>query len=67
MKNPKRKINYREHEDPAGEQFPDISGAASANDLTGLMYKAPLDQEEWDSYQELYPMAIPKNRPPEGK
>lgn len=66
MKNPKRKINYREHEGPE-EQFPDIPGAASATELTGLMYRAPTDQEEWDSYQELYPMAIPKNKPAEKK
>ena len=31
MEKPKRKIDYREHEEPAGEQFPDISNVASAN------------------------------------
>ncbi len=61
MKKPKRKIDYREHEEPK-EQFPDISNVASANECTGLMYKAPADQEEWDSYQELSSMAIPREK-----
>lgn len=49
MEKPKRKIDYREHEEPAGEQFPDISNVASANECTGLMYKTPKDGEEWES------------------
>ncbi len=62
MEQPKRKIDYREHEEPAGEQFPDISNVASANECTGLMYKTPKDGEEWESYQELSSMAIPKKK-----
>ncbi len=65
MEKPKRRIDYREHEDPAEGRFPDISNVASASECTGLMYKAPADQEEWDSYQELSPMAIPRKKHPE--
>jgi hypothetical protein len=65
MKKPKQKIDYREHEEPPAEQFPDISDVASASECTGLMYKAPRDQEEWDNYQELSSMAIPRKKSPE--
>lgn len=61
MEKPKRRIAYHEHEEPL-EQFPDISNVASASECTGLMHKSPQDQEEWDSYQELSSMAIPKDR-----
>ena len=40
--------------------FPEISGTASAMECTGLMYKPPVDMEEYESYQELYGMEIPK-------
>lgn len=39
MEKPKRRIDYREHEDPAEGRFPDISNVASASECTGLMYK----------------------------
>ena len=67
MEKPKRRIDYREHEDdePRQDQFPEISNVASASECTGLMYKAPADQEEWDSYQELSSMAIPRKKHPE--
>lgn len=32
MKKPKQKIDYREHEEPPAEQFPDISDVASASE-----------------------------------
>ncbi len=63
MEKPKRRIDYREHEDPAEGRFPDISNVASASECTGLMYKAPADQEEWDSYQELSSRALPSKNP----
>ena len=62
MKKPKGRIAYHEHEEPSGERFPDVSNVASASECTGLMHKSPQDQEEWDSYQELSSMAIPKDR-----
>lgn len=63
MPNPKRKIDYREHQEPSQEFFPDISNVASVNECTGLMYKAPKDPEEWESYQQLSSMAIPRKKP----
>jgi len=65
MKKRKRKINYHEHEELARAKFPDISNVASASECTGLMHKSPQDQEEWENYQELSPMAIPRDRHPE--
>ena len=61
----KPKIDYHEHDTPRRDQFPAISNVASANECTGLMYKAPADQEERDSYQELSSMAIPRKKHPE--
>lgn len=62
MAKKRRKIQYHEHEAPEQEGFPDISNVASANECTGLMYKSPRNQDEWDSYQQLSSMAIPQNQ-----
>ena len=56
----KKSIEYHEHDTPKEENFPDISGVASANECTGLMYKTPVSDGEWESYQELSSMEIPK-------
>lgn len=40
--------------------FPDITSTASATECTGLMYKPPVNREEYESYQELSGMEIPK-------
>lgn len=58
MKKPKQKIAYHEHDDP--EMSPDLSNVASASECTGLMHRSPQNEAEWDSYQELSSMAIPK-------
>ncbi|RKJ39960.1 hypothetical protein D7X94_10050 [Acutalibacter sp. 1XD8-33] len=58
-------IDYREHEMPDQEAFPDISNVASANECTGLMYRSPVDGAERESYKELSSMAIPKEEPEE--
>lgn len=42
--------------------FPDRSDVASAMECTGLMYKAPVTDEEYEAYQELYGMEIPKQK-----
>lgn len=47
-------------EKPAYESFPDISNVASAGECTGLMFAPPQSQEEYESYQELSGMEIPK-------
>ena len=59
----KRKMNYHEHDTPRQEEFPDISNVASATECTGLMYKSPQDESEYENYQELSLMAIPKKNP----
>lgn len=63
MKRPKHKIAYHEHDEP--KQFPDISSVASASECTGLTHKAPRNEAEWESYQELSSMAIPRKKDPE--
>ena len=64
---PRLKVDYREHETPREEQFPDISNVASANECTGLMYRSPANEEERESYQQLSSMAIPREEPEDGK
>lgn len=59
----KRKINYHEHSTPGEQRYPDISGVASVNECTGLMYKTPANDDEHESYQELSSMEIPKIDP----
>ena len=60
-------IEYHEHDTPDEENFPDISGVASATECTGLMYKTPVDAGEWESYQELSSMEIPKEEKEDGE
>ena len=60
MSGKKKSIDYHEHDTPKEGMFPDLSGVASATECTGLMYKVPMDGEEWESYQELSSMEIPK-------
>lgn len=55
-----KKTEYHEHDTPIEEEYPDISNVASATECTGLMYKTPMNGAEWESYQELSPMGIPK-------
>lgn len=56
----KPKIDYKEHETPEEEEFPNLSNVASANECTGLMYRTPVNGREWESLQELSPMGIPR-------
>lgn len=60
MKQPKGKIDYKEHETPGPIQYPNLSNVASANECTGLMYTPPQNQAELDSYQHLSPMEFPR-------
>jgi len=43
-------------------ETPDISTTASATECTGLMYKPPVDMEEYEAYRDLYGMEIPKDK-----
>ena len=41
---------------------PDIASTSSARDCTGLMPRPPMSEDEYESFQELYGMEIPKLR-----
>jgi len=41
-------------------EYPDISRTASATDCTGLMFRPPQSEEEYESYQEVYGMEFPR-------
>lgn len=56
-------FDYHEHDTPLEEQLPGISNVASANECTGLVPRAPQDQEELENYQALSSMAIPHHKP----
>ena len=60
MDKDRRKIDYHEHEAPDPALFPDLSNVASAQECTGLMHKSPQDGAEWESYQQLSSMAVPR-------
>lgn len=60
--NSKKKLDYHEHEMPDPARYPDISNVASATECTGLMYRTPQSENEYESYQELSPMAIPREQ-----
>ena len=38
----------------------DILHTCSANDCTGLIAAAPVTQEEWDAYKEIYDFGLPR-------
>lgn len=50
-----RPIDYHEME----ENFPEDSAAASATELTGLSYRTPQSDAEWEALRELFPMETP--------
>lgn len=60
MSDRKKPIEYHEHDTPKEDNFPELSNVASATECTGLMYRVPMDGEEWEAYQQLSSMEIPK-------
>lgn len=52
-------INYHEFDTPRPEEFPMNPSVASATELTGLMYRTPVSEEEWENLQGLSPMETP--------
>ena len=45
------------HEKPETDDFyPNISNTVSANEFTGMMYAPPQNEEELESYEELFNM-----------
>lgn len=57
----KEKINYHEHDEV--NYLPNISNVASANESTGMMPTPAQNLDEYQNYQELSSMAIPKKAP----
>jgi hypothetical protein len=55
----KKRAQYGEHI----EVFPNLSDTASANECTGLMPTPPVTPDEYESYQELHSMEVPKKLP----
>ena len=54
-----KRFQYGEHV----EIFPNLSDTASANECTGLMPTPPVTPDEYESYQELHSMEVPKKLP----
>jgi len=42
--------------------YPDISEGASMTETTGLFPRPPLDEAEYESYQDVYGMEVPKKK-----
>ena len=57
-----KRFQYGEHV----EIFPNLSDTASANECTGLMPTPPVTPDEYESYQELHSMEVPKAAGPPG-
>ena len=45
---------------PSREPYPDITHTSSCTECTGLMARPPQDMDEYESYQDVYGMEIPK-------
>lgn len=50
----------KKHESKAMKSYPDITSTASATETTGMMPTPPLTEDQFDAYQELSGMEIPK-------
>ena len=55
--------HYHEHDPLPQEVLPGASSVASANECTGLMPTPPVTPDEYESYQELHSMEVPKKLP----
>lgn len=42
------------------DDYPGISNTASSTECTGMMYAPPQNEEEFESYQDMFDMEIPK-------
>jgi len=51
-----------EIDDSEYDSYPSISNTASASEMTGLMYAPPQNEEELESYKDLFSMPIPKKK-----
>ncbi len=44
------------------DSYPDIANVVSSCECTGMMYAPPQDESEFESYQELFNMELPKEK-----
>lgn len=44
------------------DSYPEILNVVSSCECTGMMYAPPQDESEFESYQELFNMEIPKEK-----
>ena len=56
----KKPMQYHEHDPLPEGKFPSTSNVCSATECTGLMYAAPANRAELESYRELSSMEIPR-------
>ena len=54
---------YHEHDPLPAGLLPEDPAVASANECTGLMPTLPVTPDEYESYQELHSMEVPKKLP----
>ena len=55
--------HYHEHDPLPPGLLPEDTAVASANECTGLMPTPPVTPDEYESYQELHSMEVPKKLP----
>ena len=53
-KNSTDKIRDKTEKPQVDDFYPNISNTVSANDFTGIMYSPPHNDDELDSYEELF-------------
>lgn len=58
----KRKIDYHEFDAPEIGEDPNIGPAASATELTGLLYRTPATPQERQNAQALEPMEVERGK-----
>lgn len=49
------------------DYYPGISNIVSASECTGMMYAPPQNEDEQESYSDMFSMQIPKEDKKEGK
>ena len=59
--NENKKLKNQSEQDAEFDSFLDISNTVSSCECTGSMYVPPQNEDEFESYQELTNMQIPKN------
>ncbi|MCL2772705.1 MAG: hypothetical protein FWD71_05075 [Oscillospiraceae bacterium] len=60
-KKPVNKINDTDEESEY-DSFPNISNTVSSSECTGMMYTPPQNDEELESYKDMFSMEIPHKK-----